>query len=148
MDYIKVRFRDDFAKLGSEIEKTIENMFQSINPMFSIAERSWKPPIDMYETPEEVIILAELAGVDKENVEIEYTSKAIRIYGLRPEKPRFSDARFSLAEIQYGTFERILLFPTQIDPEAVSASSSAGVLEIHLAKARLNKTYRIPIEGG
>jgi HSP20 family protein len=147
MDYIKVRFGDGLTKLGSDIEKTIEDMFQSINPMFSIAERSWKPPIDMYETPEEIIILSELAGVTKEDLEIEINSKAIRIYGARTEMPRLDDARFSLAEIQYGAFERVLLFPAQIDPEVVSASFSAGMLHIRCAKLILNKTYRIPIEG-
>ena len=147
MDYIKIRFGDNLTRLGSEIEKTIEDMFQSINPMFTIAERSWKPPIDMYETPEDVIILAELAGVSKEDLEIEINSKAIRIYGARTEMPRQDDARFSLAEIQYGAFERVLLFPAPIDPEVVSASFSAGILQIHCAKMQLNKTYRIPIEG-
>jgi HSP20 family protein len=147
MDYIKIRFGDNLTKLGSEIEKTIEDMFQSINPMFTIAERSWKPPIDMYETSEEVIIVSELAGVSKEDLEIEISSKAIRVYGVRSEMPRMDDVRFSLAEIQYGAFERVLRFPAQIDPEVVSASFSAGMLQIRCAKVRLNKTYRIPIEG-
>ena len=146
MDYIKIRFGDNLSRLESEIEKAIEGMFQSINPMFTIAERSWKPPVDMYESPEEVVILAELAGVSKENLEMEINGKAIRIYGVRSEMPRLDDARFSLAEIQYGAFERILLFPTQIDPEVVSASFSTGILQIRCAKIQLNKTHRIPIE--
>lgn len=146
MDYIKIRFGDDLSKLESEIEKTIEDMFQSINPMFTIAERSWKPPVDMYETPEEVVLLLELSGVSKEDLEIEINNKVIRIYGIRSEMSRLDDARFSLAEIQYGAFERILLFPAQIDPEVVSASFSMGILQIHCAKIQLNKTYRIPIE--
>jgi len=148
MDYIKIRFGDDFAKLGSEIEKSIEHMFHSINPIFNIAERSWKPSIDMYEAPEEVVVLAELPGVEEESLEIVINSKAIRIYGARSEVPRSDDVRFSLAEIQYGSFERILIFPAQIDPEVASASLSSGILHIRLAKAKLNRTYKVPIEGG
>jgi len=148
MDYIKIRFGDNLARFESEIEKTIEDMFQSINPMFTIAERTWRPQMDMYETPEEVIIMAEIAGVREEDLEIDCTRKAIRIAGVRANAPRLSDARYRLAEIQYGSFERILLFPAQIDPEVYTASLSNGILNIRLAKVQLNKSYRIPIEGG
>jgi len=148
MDYIKIRFGDDFAKLGSKIEKSIEHMFHSINPVFSIAERSWKPSVDMYEASEEIVVVAELPGVEKDGLEIEINSKAIRIYGVRSEIPRSDDVRFNLAEIQYGSFERILHFPAQIDPEVVSASLSSGILQVRLAKATLKRTYRVPIESG
>ena len=148
MDYIKIRFGDGIFKIESEIEKTIEDMFQSINPMFTIAERAWRPQMDVYETPEEVIIMAEIAGVREEDLDILCTSKAIRISGVRAEVPLMSDARYRLAEIQYGSFERILSFPAQIDPEVYSASITNGVLNIRLAKLQLDKAFRIPIDGG
>ncbi len=148
MDYIKIRFGDGIFKIESEIEKTIEDMFQSMNPMFTIAERTWRPQMDVYETPEEVIIMAEIAGVREEDLDILCTSKAIRISGVRADVPRMNNARFRLAEIQYGSFERILSFPAQIDPEVYSASLTNGILNIRLAKLQLNKTFRIPIDGG
>jgi len=146
MDYIKIRFGDNFSEFGSEIEKTIEDMFQAINPMFSIAERRWKPQMDMYETPEEIFIIAEIAGVDKDKLGVEINSKAVRIFGVREVMPRTDSARYRLAEIQYGSFERILFLPTQIDPEVVSASCSNGLLYLRMAKMQLNKTYKVPID--
>jgi len=146
MDYIKIRFGDDFAKVGSEIQRTIEDMFQSINPMYTIAERSWKPQIDMYETPDGVVVVAEISGVRKEDLEVEINSKAVRIFGIRAETSRIDDARYRIAEIQYGSFERILHLPAQIDPEVVSAAYSNGILTIRLAKLQLKKTYRISVE--
>ena len=148
MDYIKIRFGDGIFKIESEIEKTIEDMFQSISPMFTIAERAWRPQMDVYETPEEVIIMAEIAGVREEDLDILCTSKAIRISGVRAEVPLMNDAKYRLAEIQYGSFERILSFPAQIDPEVYSASITNGVLSIRLAKLQLDKAFRIPIDGG
>ena len=62
MDYIKIRFTNDFGELGKKFEKTIEDVFRTINPMFTLAERRWTPQMDIYETPEEIIILAEIAG--------------------------------------------------------------------------------------
>jgi HSP20 family protein len=134
MDIIKIRFAADFDDLGSGIEKTIEDMFRSFNPVFSLAARSWKPAMDMNETPEQVIILAELAGVDKDDLEVEISSKAVRIRAMRPTRDCGPEATYRLAEIQYGRFERILFLPAPIDPEIVSAAYTNGILEIRLAK--------------
>jgi len=146
MDYIKIRFGDNLPDLRPEFEKTIEDMFQAIGPIFKISERSWKPQMDMFETPEEIVVIAEIAGVAKENLEVEINSKAVRIYGIREVVPRMDGARYRLAEIQYGSFERILFLPAQIDPEVVSASYSNGLLNIRMAKLVLNKTYKIAID--
>ena len=148
MDYIKIRFTNDIGRLSSEFEKTFEEIFRSINPRFTLSERIWKPQMDIYETPEEIIILAEIAGVSKENLELEISSKAVRIYGNRTEFPRMANATYRLAEIQYGKFERILFLPAPIDPEVVSASYSNGFLQVRLAKLMLDKTHKIPIAEG
>jgi len=68
MDFIKIRFADDFDNITSSFEKTIEDMFRTLHPAFSLSERSWKPQMDIYETLEEVIVIAEIAGVDKDPV--------------------------------------------------------------------------------
>ena len=148
MDYIKIRFTDDFDQLESEFEKTLEDMFRAISPMFTLAERKWKPQMDIYETPDEIIILAEIAGVNKEDLELEISSKAVKIHGNRTEFPRVENITYRLAEIQYGRFERILYLPSPIDTEVVSASYSNGFLQIRLAKLLLDKTRKIPITEG
>ena len=111
MDYIKIRFGNNFDVLGSRIEKTIEDMFRSMSPVFSLSECTWKPQMDIYEIPGEIIIIAEIAGVHKENLEVEINSKAVKIYGHRTELPRVENTKYRLAEIQYGKFERILFLP-------------------------------------
>jgi len=148
MDYIKIRFTSDFDQLGSDFEKTCEDMFCSISPTFTLTERIWKPQMDIYETPEEIIIRAEIAGVDKENLEVEISTRAVRIYGNRTEIPRIDNATYRLAEIQYGKFERILFLPALIDTEMVSSSYQNGFLQVRLVKLPLDKTYKIPISDG
>ncbi len=148
MDYIKIRFISDFDQLDSDVEKTIDGMFRSISPMFMLSARKWKPQIDIYETPDEILILAEVAGVNKEDLELEISSKAVRIYGNRAEFPRVENAKYRLAEIQYGKFERILFLPSPIDLEVVSASYSNGFLQVRLAKLSLDKIRKIPITEG
>ncbi|MCD4777390.1 MAG: Hsp20/alpha crystallin family protein [Desulfobacterales bacterium] len=145
MDYIKIRFGGNFDELGSKIEKTIEDMFRSMNPVFSFSECTWKPQMDIYEIPEEIIIIAEIAGVNKENLEVEISSKAVKIYGHRIELARVENTRYRLAEIQYGKFERILFLPAPIDTDKVTASYLNGFLQIRLAKMPPAIRHKVPI---
>jgi len=148
MDYIKIRFSDDVSHLHSSYEKSLEDMFRSVNPMFSLDQRTWKPPIDIYETPVEIILRAELAGVEKENLEVEISRRAIKISGKRSQPAHLKNATYRLAEIQYGIFERILYLPVFIDTEKVSTAYSHGFLEIRLAKGESEKVYKVHVSDG
>ena len=145
MEFIKIRFTNDFDHMGSKFEKTIAEMFHTMNPMFSFAQSSWKPPIDIFETPDSILILAEIAGVEKEDLELEINSRAIRISGRRAPMPSADNGRYRLAEIQYGIFERIMHLPVTIDPEKVTASYKKGLLQIYLTKLTHETSYKIPI---
>ena len=104
MEYIKIRLLDDLGHIGSKLEKTIDEMFRSVSPGFTLSERTWKPPMDMNETPEEVIIVAEVPGVDKDDLAVEISSKAVRIKGNRYARHCSGNATYRLAELQYGHF--------------------------------------------
>jgi HSP20 family protein len=145
MEYIKIRFGDDIDKIGSRFEETIEDMFRSMGPVFSLRERTWKPSMDVYETEDEIILLAEVAGVSKDFLDIEVNSKAIKISGNRNEIPKMESCKYRLAEIQYGIFERILILPAFIDPDRVDATFNDGLLKIRLIKKPFERTIKIPI---
>lgn len=148
MDYIKIRFGNEFDELTSQFRRTFEDIFRPrpVNPMFSGYECTWTPQVDIYETPEEIIVRAELSGVDKDNLEVEINSKAVRLYGNRSEMPRLDKATYRLAEIQYGKFDRILFMPAPIDTEIVTSSYSNGFLQLRLAKLQRETTRKIQID--
>lgn len=150
MDYIKIRFGNDLERFSSTFEKAIEDIFRPrpVSPMFTSSERTWSPQMDIYETVDEIIILAEIAGVSKENLEVEINRKAVRIHGTRRPVHHLTNSTYRLAEIQYGKFERILYLPTAIDTETVIASFSNGLLHIHLDKIPVDVIHKIPITDG
>ncbi len=145
MDYIKIRFANDLDQLSSEFKKNVEEMFRSMSPRFSCTECTWTPPMDIYETPEEIVVLAEIAGVRKEDLDIEINTKAVKIIGKRLETPRVDNATYRLAEIQCGRFERILFLPVPIDTEKVTAKYQDGMLQVKLTKQPPNKPQKIAI---
>ena len=145
MEYIKICFGDDFNKFAASSDECFEGMFRTVNPVFSISEQNWKPQMDIYETTKEIIILATIAGVKKEDLTIEINNKAMKISGIRLGTPRANNIKYHLAEIRYGKFERILFLPLPINVEKVKASYEDGFLEIRLAKLYLDETYKIAI---
>ncbi|MCW7754964.1 Hsp20/alpha crystallin family protein [Desulfobotulus sp. H1] len=145
MSYIKIRFGSEFDQSRS-CGGSVSEMFTSVNPMFSVGQRRWNPSMDIYETEDHIIILAEIAGVEKENLELEISHKAIRIHGTRNCKISMSNTTYRLAEIFYGCFERVLFLPTTIDTEKVSASYTNGFLEINLTKKNSRNIHRVEIQ--
>lgn len=150
MDYIKIRFGDEFDRFGTRLERTLQDIFRPrpVNPMFACKDCGWVPQMDIYETQKEVFIWAELAGVEKEHLEIEVNSKAIRIHGVRKELPKPAEGAYRLAEIRYGRFERVIYLPTAIDPEVVSTNFVNGFLSIRMVKAPPHKTHKVAIADG
>ncbi len=145
MEFFKIRFGDNFDELSSRFEKTLEDMLGSMGPSFMLSERTWRPPMDMYETPDQIVIMAEVGGVSGQDIEVEISSKAVRIQGQRLAPACGPENTYRLAEIQYGRFERILFLPSPIDPEKVSAASKNGFLEIRLVKRPIDQAVKVPI---
>ena len=133
MKHIEIRFGDNIETHATE-EKSFEEMFQSVNPMFCFSKRVWKPQMDIFESRHEIIIQSEIAGVDKEDIVIEVSNKAVKISGDRKSNHLDRTATYRLAEIQFGQFERVLYLPSVIDVEKVTAKFSNGFLELTLGK--------------
>lgn len=150
MNYVKIKFGDEIDRFGAEIEKTIHDIFRPrpVNPMFACKDCSWVPQMDIYETQEKVFIWAELAGVEKDKLEVEVNSKAVRVFGFRREVPKEPKGTYRLAEIRYGKFERVLYLPAPVDTEGVTSTFVNGLLSIRMAKLQVHKTHKIPIEDG
>jgi len=150
MDYIKIRFGNDFDWISSKIEKSFKEMYRPrpVSPMFASSECAWAPPMDVFETPEEIIILAEIAGVNHEQLEVEINSQAVKIKGRRSPSLRSPNCTYRLAEIQYGKFERTLHLPFPVDTEVVSSAYDNGLLQIRMAKRPQDERHNIPIEDG
>lgn len=89
--------------------------------------------MDIFETRDEIIIQAEIAGVCRENIVVELSDKAVKISGVRKSSQPIATT-YRLAEIQFGRFERVLYLPSVIDMEKVSASYANGFLELKLGK--------------
>jgi HSP20 family protein len=145
MNIIKIRIANVLETADREIERTIDEMFHLINPKFSLHQNTWRPQIDIYENTEEIIILVDIACVKTENLHVEIDQRTVKIYGIRGMNAHVSGARYRLAEIPTGYFERSVNLPASIDTQHVEATYKEGLLHLTLAKRPMNKAHKIPI---
>jgi HSP20 family protein len=143
MNFIKIKFGNNFEE---EFQKAVDEVFHLVSPVFKNYEYIWRPNIDIYESAEEIIALADLAGLNKDELHIELTRKRIKIAGVRKSVLLVTNARYCLAEIPHGYFERIIALPALVDAESAVASYADGILMVRIKKMPVGKTHRVQIK--
>jgi|Deesub1362A_J573_1020465.scaffolds.fasta_scaffold02352_2 HSP20 family protein len=109
-------------------------------------EGGWSPAVDIYETAEEVVIVAELAGVRREDIKVILDGNLVRISGQRAPTCRQPGARFHRLEISSGAFERTFRIGVPFEPKGVEARCEDGLLKVRLPKRKPPAPHKIPVE--
>ncbi len=103
------------------------------------------PPLNIYETKDELIIKAELPGVKAEDLEISLEGDTLTMQGQRKKTEENEKTSYHRREIEAGSFSRALTLPTKVDPDKISAKLADGILTITLQKADEVKPRHIEI---
>lgn len=126
----------------------MENMRQMMNQMFqrsmeranhtfSSFDKSFaNPKLDVREEPKEYIVSVDVPGMDKDKLEIETTEQSLTISGERRVEKESKDEQQGYVQMErsYGSFQRTIPMPSNVDTEKISAKYDLGVLTIHLPK--------------
>lgn len=96
--------------------------------------RVWRPNTDVFESAHEMIILVELAGVRKEEVQLTLQGNILRLCGERKLFRDKADMAYRNMEVSFGPFERNLYLHESVDPESIQAFYRDGFLEIKVQK--------------
>ncbi|MFA6305215.1 MAG: Hsp20/alpha crystallin family protein [Candidatus Gracilibacteria bacterium] len=101
--------------------------------------------LDIYQTEKEIIIVAPIAGVDKENINITVNEDILVIKGERTSEEQIPDENYYTKECFWGNFSRAIVLPKNADIKNISASFEKCVLEIRIPKTETetNKIIKI-----
>jgi len=94
--------------------------------------------IDLYETPEAVVIESAIAGVNSSDLEISVEADLIRIKGKRP-KISSQERKYFYQECFWGTFSKTIILPTPINQETTKGVINNGILVLTMPKKQLSK---------
>ncbi len=97
------------------------------------------PSVDVRETDEEVVVIAEVPGVTKDELDVSVTEDALTIRGERRQEKEDTGEGYCRRELQYGRFARTVALPSPVEGEAAKAVHKDGVLEIRLPKVAAEK---------
>lgn len=118
---------------GSQIRYHYFHYFGGSHPWLASGS-GWIPPVDLYETDTEIVVEANLCGINPEDVHIEIRGNTLELSGERLEHDGTATRCFHMMEIERGSFSRILEFPKTVVPESAQASSDHGMLVIRVTK--------------
>ncbi len=103
------------------------------------------PYVDVFENDQEILLVADLPGVDKDALEIRLEDNELSIEGRRTP---LSEGTAITSEYRVADFRRNFVLPAGIDREAVDAQLTHGVLRLRLPKAASQRPRRIEVRAG
>ena len=106
---------------------------------------SWTPAVDIYETENELVLAAEVPGVEEKDVEISVEDNTLSIRGERKFQKETKEENYHRIERSYGSFYRSFTLPTYIDQERIHAEHESGVLKVHMPKKPEVKPRKVKI---
>lgn len=115
-------------------------------PDFWTAEREWVPAFDLSETEKEVIVKAELPGMDVKDIDIALTDGLLTIKGERQLEKEDKKENYHRIERQFGSFSRSLNLGTKVRSDDIEATYKDGILTVTLPKVEASKPKRIEVK--
>jgi HSP20 family protein len=101
--------------------------------------------VDVYQTPDEIVVQSAIAGVKPEDIDISATSDKITIRGTRHHEKEVRDEDYLCQECYWGRFVREIILPQEIDPEEATVSFKNGILSVRLPKATKKKIKKLQV---
>lgn len=145
------------ALVRFEPAREIESLQSDMNRLFDgffgprgngHGARRWLPAMDLVEVEGDLVLRADLPGVDENDVAIEIRDGVLSISGQRNAEHEDKREGYHRVERAFGSFARSVTLPKGVDADAVTASFDRGVLEVRVPKPEERKPKRVEISTG
>ena len=112
-----------------------------------IARGAWTPNVDIFENKDEIVLEAELPGMNREDFELTVENNVLTLRGERRFEKKDEADNYHRVERAYGAFTRSFTLPQTVSGEGATAEYKNGVLRVVLRKREEVKARRIEIQG-
>ena len=127
---------DPFEQVHQGVQRLLDEVFSG-PPQPHRPDVTWRPPMDVYHTGDELVIKVAISGVKREDIDVQFTGGSLRISGERKEECDDCKEGYYLMEIDYGPFFREVPLPQGSQPDKITATYQDGFLFV-----------RVPLGGG
>jgi HSP20 family protein len=128
------RLLKDFQNLSEEMESLMQGFFSEKQRAAPSPGRGFSPPMDVFETEDEIICLLDLVGVSKQDLQVRVDAGTLRLSGVRKELPGFERRHYHKMELDFGAFERSLTIPEPVEVKSLRLETLGGFYLVRLRK--------------
>jgi HSP20 family protein len=137
----------ELAQWQNDVERLMGTFLRGSAQGRNDSER-WAPPLDVWETENEIVYAFDLPGVPEDRISIEFESGAVTVSAERERTAEVSQDRFYRFERRHGTFARSIGLPEGVTEDEIRADYRDGVLELHVTKPKAPEPRKIQIGKG
>jgi HSP20 family protein len=135
----------DVTSLQQRMNRLFNSALQEWSGEWESGTNNWVPPADIYETENDVVVTADLPGIDPAKIDIRVENNVLSLRGERQYARELQNENYHRMERSYGTFSRSFTLATSVNVDKIRANYKDGVLSIYLPKAEQAKPKRIHI---
>lgn len=135
----------DLITLREKMNRLFEEAASSRGEEKDLISSSWTPSVDIYETEHEVVLTAEVPGIDDKDIEIKIEDNTLTLKGERNLEKEIQEENYHRIERAYGSFYRSFSIPNYIDAEKIKAEHENGVLKVVMPKKTELKPRKIKV---
>jgi len=137
----------DLRTLQEEVNRLFSNNLTHSFGDEGIGRGAWSPTVDIYENKDQIVLEAELPGMNREDFDLTVENNVITLRGERRFEKKDEADNYHRVERAYGAFTRSFTLPQTVSGEGASAEYQNGVLRVTLPKREEAKARRIEISG-
>ena len=146
MELVRWNPRRELFGLHNSINRMFNDFFSpTVRSDEAVSIWGWNPVVDIYENEENIVIKAELPGVDKNDIVVDVKGRVLTLKGERSTDNAMKEDNYYRQERSYGKFERAFALPVEVDPDKIKADFKDGVLKIDIPKTEENKPRQVTI---
>ena len=114
---------------------------------FRFDEMEVRPPaVDIFDEKDDIVVKAELPGMEKDNIEVNLTDRTLTIKGEKKKEEEVKKENYYRSERSYGSFLRTLELPKEVQSDKVKAAFKNGILEIRMPKTEDAKAKEVKVQ--
>ena len=143
-----IRFtpNSELRRMQREFDRVFNDFFPATRDLSAKGEHAaWAPRVDLSETENAYQIVADLPGIPKDEINVNFHEGVLTISGKRNNEIKEEGKNFLRIERANGEFHRSFKIPVAIQSDKIEASYKDGVLEVHVPKAEEVKPQRVNI---
>jgi HSP20 family protein len=135
----------ELSTLHHDIDDLFTHLFGEEEEWFPARWRPAMPTVESFIRNEELVVRADLPGIDPKKVELAVEGNHLVMRGERETKEEHKDKEYLRREVMYGKFERMIALPEGVDTATIKATYHDGVLEVTMKAPKAMVAKKVPI---